>query len=124
MKHFLALLILAWSANVCAHKASTSYLRLHVADTKIIGRWDIALRDLDYALALDTDGDTLLTWGEVRQQQSRIAGYALNRLALKADQDDCLLSIEGLQIVEYSDGRYASLVLAGSCPHEAVSFSL
>ena len=72
------------------------------------GRWDIALRDLDYALALDTDGDTLLTWGEVRQQQSRIADYAMRRLTMRSDQDDCKLSVERLQIADHSDGRYAS----------------
>ena len=124
MKRAFVVLILVWVTNAAAHKASTSYLQLQVADTKITGRWDIALRDLDYALALDTDGDTLLTWGEVRQQQSRIADYALNRLTLKADQDDCRIAVDGLQIVEHSDGRYASLALAGSCPHEPVSFSL
>ena len=62
MKRVFAVLILVWVTNAAAHKASTSYLQLQVADTKVTGRWDIALRDLDYALALDTDGDTLLTW--------------------------------------------------------------
>ena len=124
MKRAFALLLVIWAANAFAHKASTSYLQLRVNGTEVSGRWDIALRDLDYALTLDTDGDTLLTWGEVRQQQSRIADYALRRLTVRSDQDDCELSVERLQIADHSDGRYASLALVGQCPHEPVSLSL
>ena len=124
MKRAFALLLVIWAANASAHKASTSYLQLRVNGTEVSGRWDIALRDLDYALALDTDGDTLLTWGEVRQQQSRIADYALRRLTVRSDQDNCKLSVERLQIADHSDGRYASLALVGQCPHEPVSLSL
>ena len=40
-----------------AHKPSDSYLSLDVAGTTITGQWDIALRDLDFALGLDVDGD-------------------------------------------------------------------
>jgi hypothetical protein len=124
MKRAIALLLVVWAANAYAHKASTSYLQLHVHGTDVTGRWDIALRDLDYAIGLDTDGDTQLTWGEVRRQQPRIADYALRRLTVRSDQDDCQLAVEKLQIVDHSDGHYASLALAGQCPHEPVSLSL
>jgi len=124
MKGAFALLLVLWTANAFAHKASTSYLQLRVNGTEVSGRWDIALRDLDYVLALDTDGDTQLTWGEVRRQQSAIADYALHRLTLRSDQDDCTLTVATLQIADHSDGRYASLALAGACPHEPVSLSL
>lgn len=124
MTRVLALLLLAWATTASAHKASTSYLQLRVQGEAVSGRWDIALRDLDYALGLDTDADTLLTWGEVRRQQSRIADYALRRLTMRADQDDCRLFVESLQIADHSDGRYASLALAGQCPHEPVSLGL
>ena len=124
MKRALAVLIVVWAANAYAHKASTSYLQLRVDGTEVSARWDIALRDLDYVLALDTDGDSQLTWGEVRRQQSAIADYALRRLTLRADQDDCRLSLASLQIADHSDGRYASLSLAGACPHEPVSLSI
>ena len=39
-------------------------------------RWDIALRDLDYVLELDRDGNGALTWGEVRQRTDDITRYA------------------------------------------------
>ncbi len=112
--------LLLASANVLAHKASTSYLQMQLAGVVLQGRWDIALRDLDLALGLDTDGDSQLTWGEVRRQQPRIAQYALGRLVLRADREPCTLSVTGLQVADYSDGRYASLALAGHCAHAPV----
>jgi hypothetical protein len=46
-----------------AHKSSDSYLRLVLRGGLIKGQWDIALRDLDYAIGIDTDSDGLITWG-------------------------------------------------------------
>lgn len=124
MIRVLALLLLLCTTHVQAHKASTSYLRLQVHGTVLDGRWDIALRDLDYALGLDSDNDAQLTWGEVRRQQQRIADYALHRLALRADLDPCTLQVRGILVAELSDGHYASLELAGQCPHEPVSLGI
>ena len=62
-----------------AHKPSDSYLRLRVEHHGLEGRWDIALRDLEYALGLDADHDGLITWGELRVRHADIAAYALAR---------------------------------------------
>ena len=107
-----------------AHKASTSYLRLEVDGTNLHGRWDIGLRDLDYAIGLDASGDGELTWGEVRQAQERIGAYALARLAVSADGRPCRLRLDGLRIVEHGDGAYAVLDLGGDCPHTPLSLDL
>ena len=53
-----------------AHKPSDSYLSLDVDGTRVTGRWDIALRDLDVALGLDADGDGRITWGELRARHA------------------------------------------------------
>jgi len=49
-----------------AHKSSDSYLQIDSTAAGTHVRWDIALRDLDVALDLDTDEDGKLTWGEVK----------------------------------------------------------
>ena len=77
----------AWPAQ--AHKPSDSYLSLKVADGHLSGRWDIALRDLEYAIGLDTDGDGAITWGELRARHAEIATYALARLDVLADGAAC-----------------------------------
>ena len=65
-----------------AHKPSDSYLALDVKGAQVSGQWDIALRDLDFAIGLDQDGDGKLTWDEIRARHAAIAAYALERLAL------------------------------------------
>ncbi|MGH8573682.1 MAG: HupE/UreJ family protein, partial [Gammaproteobacteria bacterium] len=63
----LALLIAwFWSTPAVAHKPSDSYLSFTVRDLVVSGQWDIALRDLDYAIGLDADGDGAITWGELK----------------------------------------------------------
>ena len=59
------------SGPALAHKPSDSYLSLELEGIELRGRWDIALRDLEYALALDANGDGAITWGEVRQRHPR-----------------------------------------------------
>jgi hypothetical protein len=45
-----------------AHKSSDSYLSLRVDGGPISGQWNIALRDLDYAIGIDSDNDGDITW--------------------------------------------------------------
>lgn len=118
----LLLLIVAGAAN--AHKASTSYLQLHVDGSRISGQWDIALRDLDHAIGLDADGDGNLTWGEVRRAQSRIDAYALARLHARSSGAMCSLRSTDLQIAGHSDGHYAVLSLEGRCPSAVTALDL
>src|SRR5712691_1106848 len=49
----LGLLAALCTAPAHAHKPSDSYLALSVEGDRIAGQWDIALRDLDFAIGLD-----------------------------------------------------------------------
>jgi hypothetical protein len=49
-------------ATAQAHKPSDSYLTIEVNDETIEGQWDIALRELDFAIGLDADGNGALGW--------------------------------------------------------------
>ena len=53
----LALATLLFAAPSDAHKPSDSYLSFTVKDSTVSGQWDIAFRDLEYALGLDANGD-------------------------------------------------------------------
>src|SRR6266850_5671082 len=89
----LILLLSLWVAPAHAHKASDSYLALSVGDEHVSGQWDIALRDLDYAIGLDADANGEITWGEVRAKHKEIAAYALARLAIVADDVGCPITV-------------------------------
>jgi len=115
MRRLALVLLLLWVAPVQAHKASDSYLALSLADDRLSGQWDIALRDLDYAIGLDADGNGEITWGEVRAKHDEIAAYALARLAIVADGVLCPLTVSEHLVDNHSDGAYAVLRLAGQC---------
>jgi len=117
-----ALLLAGQAAH--AHKASDSYLQLAARGDSLQGRWDIALRDLDYAIGLDRDADGRLTWGEVRAAAESIKAYALTHLALTADDEVCPLHAGDLLIEQHSDGRYAVVPLSAPCPNSVHSLNL
>jgi hypothetical protein len=94
-----------------AHKASDSYLQVAAAGGRLDVRWDIALRDLDVALDLDSDADGRLTWGEVRGAWPRIEAYASQRLVIEG----CPLASAGRSLERRNDGAYAVLHLVSSC---------
>ncbi|MEO6895203.1 MAG: HupE/UreJ family protein [Caldimonas sp.] len=104
-------LSLGCMAAAHAHKASDSYLQLDVVPSGLEVRWDIALRDLDVALDLDSNADGKLTWGEVRAAWPRIEAYALPRLAI----DGCALTAKGRGLERRNDGAYAVLYLTSPC---------
>jgi HupE / UreJ protein len=107
-------LLLPWPAS--AHKPSDSYLSLAVDARTVTGRWDIALRDLEYAIGLDRDGDGAITWAELKARHADIAAYALARLELASDGSTCATTPVGHLIDEHSDGAYAVLRFVGHCP--------
>jgi hypothetical protein len=116
MRRLALILLLSLSiAPAYAHKPSDSYLALSLAGDRLSGQWDIALRDLDYAIGLDADGNGEITWGEVKAKHKEIAAYALARLAIDADGVLCPLTFGEHLIDNHSDGAYAVLRFAAHC---------
>lgn len=114
-RFFAALLLAGLMAPASAHKSSDSYLSLQASGQQIEGRWDIALRDLDFAIGLDGNGDGRLTWDEVRSRHAAIVAYAQAHLALHGRAGRCQLAV-GEQLVErHSDGAYTVLPLRARC---------
>lgn len=122
MRGLLLVLCLLWSVAVHAHKPSDSYLTLNVGESQVDGQWDIALRDLDFAIGLDTNADGVITWGEVQARQKEIDAYALSRLQVSAAGQACPLKATEHLIDDHTDGAYAVLRFQASCP--AISGSL
>jgi len=114
MKFLLLLLFLA-AGSAQAHKPSDSYLALSVEGAAVRGQWDIALRDLEFALGLDADGNGEITWGELRAKHAEIDAYALARLAVRADGRDCRLAPTAHLVDDHSDGAYAVLRFDADC---------
>lgn len=110
-----AALVVSLAASAHAHKASDAFLDLRVSGAEVTGRVDVALRDLDLALALDANADGALTWGEVRGRRADIDAYVLARLAFRTAGEPCPAHTTGLAIDSHSDGAYAVLSVTAAC---------
>ena len=119
----LALLIALSAFPALAHKASDSYLVVNVKGNEVSGQWDIALRDIDFAIGLDASSDGEITWGEVQARQADIAAWALGRLTLQRG-GECRLRVEQHLIDDHTDGAYAVLRFSGSCPSGTQALSI
>jgi len=120
----LVLSLCTWVAvPAMAHKASDSYLVLQVTGREVAGQWDIALRDIDFAIGLDANGDGDITWGEVQAHHADIAAWALGRLKLERGGDCALKAAEHL-VDNHTDGAYAVLRLTGTCPTDSPALAL
>jgi hypothetical protein len=114
-----------------AHSASDAYLTLSqptksVAEGAILqGEWDIALRDLDFVLHLDDNGDGQITWGETKHHQAAIERYAANGLKF-LDQTGvaCEMKPSRFLIDRHPDGAYAALFFDVYCSKKAIALTL
>src|SRR3954464_509939 len=107
MRAPLLLLLALFAGTASAHKPSDSYLAISVDGDKVQGQWDIALRDLDFAIGLDSNGDGEITWGELRTKHDEIAAYALARLTIGFAGDACTPKVTEQLVDHHSDGAYA-----------------
>lgn len=118
----LILFLSLWHGAAYAHKPSDSYLALSVQKNinhnMATGQWDIALRDFDYAIGLDANANSEITWQEVLNKQKEIYAYALARLIIKNNQAACSLSPKQLLIDHHTDGAYAVIKFSVYCKKE------
>ena len=101
-----------------AHKPSDSYLTLYADGKTLRGQWDIALRDLEYAIGLDANGNGEITWGELKAKQAEVDAYALARLSLLADGKTCRIEPNEHLVDDHTDGAYVVLRFSAQCPEE------
>jgi hypothetical protein len=114
----LALAIGLTPLTALAHKESDAYLTLRTDTSNnhvMHGQWDIALRDLDFAIGIDANHDGAITWGEVQAQRKAIEDYALSRLEVKGDGLTCAMQSSGQKIDEHTDGIYAVVLFDAVC---------
>ncbi|MEP6897584.1 MAG: HupE/UreJ family protein [Rhodanobacter sp.] len=104
--------------SALAHKESDAYLNLRTDpanDHRMHGQWDIALRDLDYAIGVDANHDGAITWGEVQARRVAIENYALSRMQVKGDGLTCDMQPTGQKIDEHTDGAYVVILFDAVC---------
>jgi hypothetical protein len=105
-----------------AHSTSTAFMRLVQQGTVMHGEWLIGLRDLDWALDLDTDRDARITWGEVRAKHAEIRDYALAHLVIRSERGSCTVVPAEAQSIEFTaDGADSVLPFRVTCADGAAA---
>jgi len=109
----LVLIVLA-AASAQAHTLSNSYLSVVVEGKTLTGRWDIAVRDLEFAVGLDSDDDGAITWKELSSRRKDIESLAFSSVKLALAGQNCALRPERFLLDVHSDGAYAVLLFSGA----------
>ena len=113
---------MAWlvlmAGTALAHKSSDSYLTVQARGDQVSVQWDIALRDIQFAIGLDANGDDQITWGELQQKERELQAWASSRLSLQRGGGTCTFKPQALQVDEHTDGGYAVLAWRGRCPQQ------
>ncbi len=109
-----ALLLAVVLGPAFAHKSSDAYLFAATDGNGTTLRVDVALRDLDTVLPLDSDGDGRITWAEVKQARPAIEAYLRSGVSLQG----CTLAGARLALEQRADGVYAATTFDAACPTE------
>ena len=105
----LLLLILAQTAS--AHISSSGFLVVRVHGQGLDGSIELAIRDVELAVGLDSNHDGKVTWGELRRGEPELARYVAQHLVLS----NCPLKFQALRVNERVDGNYAWLPFQAQC---------
>ncbi len=116
--------VLLATGTAAAHKPSDAYLTVERDGATLHGQWDIALRDLDNAIGLDTNGDGDITWRELRARHDEIGAYALQRLRIASAGEVCPLTAAEHLVDSHTDGAYAVLKFTGRCPQPGPTLTI
>jgi hypothetical protein len=117
----LALLGAMLPVTAFAHKESDAYVNLRTDPdnpNQLNGQFDVALRDLDFAVGIDSNHDAAITWGEVKSHRDVIERYVLPTLTIKGDGLTCPITPTAQMIDAHSDGAYDVIVFKALCDKE------
>ncbi len=111
--YLFALLILP--LQCFAHSLSDSYLELHFDNTAVSGHWQIAVRDLELAIGLDSNADTQVSWGELQAKEQEIQNFANSKLIFQRGDNACTYTFGTIMLSELNAGMFVYLPLSGQC---------
>ncbi len=116
LSRLLGALLLGVSLSVQAHVASNSFLTIRVSGTHVDGTLELAVRDAELAVGLDSNHDGKISWGEVRAAEGSTVSYLQDHLRLSTAAGACRLQYGGVLINERIDGNYLWQPFTAECP--------
>lgn len=90
MKYFLFSVLLFYANITTAHDLSTSYIDANLqSDGRVVGTFKLNVLELKDAIALDTNQDGELTWGELTRGVSKIEDFIVDGFSLGRANTNC-----------------------------------
>lgn len=124
MVALLLVLSFALVAPAQAHIASNGFLVAQVDGKEISGSVELAVRDVELAIGVDSNNDGRVTWAELRSSAPQLQQYVAHHLALFSQEQACELSFRSLQVNDRVDGNYAWLPFLAHCPAAVKQLSI
>ena len=107
--------LLALATTAHAHIASNGFLTLNVQGPRLSGSIELAMRDAELAVGLDTNRDGRVTWGEVRSHQRDLELYVRSKLTLGDGTARCSEEFSPVEVNGRVDGNYLWLPFTATC---------
>jgi hypothetical protein len=89
---------------------------MQVEGARVDGTLELAVRDAEIAVGLDSNRHSTVTWGEVRAAHGALMLYLRQHLQLSGPQGPCALQFGAVQINERVDGNYLWQRFTAVCP--------
>jgi hypothetical protein len=110
--------------GVSAHISSNGFLELHIDRRNIEGTLEIAVRDAELAVGIDSNHDGRVTWGELRSAEPQLVGYLFSHVTFSAQGRRCDIVLRPLEVKDRADGHYAWLPFSGRCEFPIASLDI
>jgi hypothetical protein len=113
-----ATLLLLLSAGARAHVASNSFVELTMHGHLMAGSVELAVRDVELAVGVDSNRDGRVTWRELRAAAPALRSYLGEHLRVEAAGARCAVEFGELRVNPRVDGNYAWIAASVECPTE------
>ena len=108
-------LLLSLAPTAHAHIASNGFLTVNVEGSNLTGAIELAMRDAELSVGLDSNRDGKITWGEVRSHQRDLELYVRSKLSISDGTSKCPEEFAPVEINERVDGNYIWLPFSAVC---------
>jgi hypothetical protein len=124
LRRFWPVLACAWAATAHAHIASNGFLTLNVEGSNVTGTLELAMRDGELAIGLDSNRDGRINWGEVRSHQHDLELYLRSKLSIGNGLSRCSQEFAPVEVNERVDGNYLWLPFTAACGSQLTRLSI
>jgi len=104
-----AAVLLLWPAPLQAHRVGEGYVFLNADEGGLRGRLEVTLADIGRAVALDADGDRVITRQEFSAGYDKVVAYVTPRIAIGTNGRNYALRFDRHTFHQSSFGVFAQL---------------